>query len=95
LADAAFVARMEDILDLYCLPYDPLYPVICMDEKPYQLLDDMLAPIEMKQGSPQREDYEYKRCGTCSIFVFNEPLTGWVLARAKERSTPSRLNHLK
>ena len=78
---------MEDILDLYCLPYDPLYPVICMDEKPYQLLDDMLSPIEMKQGSPQREDYEYKRCGTCSIFVFNEPLTGWVHANARQRRT--------
>jgi hypothetical protein len=87
LADAAFVARMEDILDLYCLPYDPLYPVICMDEKPYQLLDNVLTPIEMKPGSPKKEDYEYKRCGTCSIFVFNEPLTGWVHANAKERRT--------
>ena len=78
---------MENILDLYCLPYDPLYPVICMDEKPYQLLNDVLAPIKMKPGKPTRQDYEYERCGTCSIFVFNEPLTGWVHANAKERRT--------
>ena len=74
-------------MDLYCLPYDPLYPVICMDEKPYQLLDNVLSPIEMKPGSPKKEDYEYKRCGTCSIFVFNEPLTGWVHTNARERRT--------
>jgi hypothetical protein len=78
---------MEDILDLYCLPYDADYPVICMDEKPYQLLDDILTPIEMKPGKPRKQDYEYERCGTCSIFVFNEPLTGWVHANAKERRT--------
>jgi hypothetical protein len=69
LADAAFVAAMEDILDLYCLPYDENYPVVCMDEKPYQLLDDVLTPIPMKPGEPKRIDYEYKRKGTCSIFV--------------------------
>jgi hypothetical protein len=87
LADAAFVAAMEDILDLYCLAYDALYPVVCMDEKPYQLLEDVLAPIPMKVGSPKRLDYEYKRNGTCSIFVFNEPLTGWTYANARERRT--------
>ena len=81
------MARMEDILDLYCLPYDRLYPVICMDEKPYQLLDNVLEPIEMKPGKSKKEDYEYKRCGTCSIFVFNEPLIGWVHADAKKRRT--------
>jgi hypothetical protein len=78
---------MENILDIYCLPYNPIYPVICMDEKPYQLLDNVLTPIEMKPRSVKKEDYEYKRCGTCSIFVFNEPLTGWVLANARERRT--------
>ena len=85
MANARFVANMEEILDLYCLPYDPLYPVVCMDEKPYQLLDNILAPIQMKPGSPKREDHEYKRCGSCSIFVFNEPLTGWVYANARKR----------
>ena len=87
MSNAAFVARMEDILDLYCLPYNPEYPVVCVDEKPYQLLDEVLAPIKMKPGKVLREDYEYKRNGTCSIFVFNEPLTGWVYANAGARRT--------
>ena len=78
---------MEDILDLYCLPYNPFEPVICMDEKPYQLLDDILVPLEMKPGKPRKSDYEYERKGTCSIFVFNEPLTGWSYANARERRT--------
>jgi hypothetical protein len=78
---------MEDILDLYCLPYDALYPVVCMDEKPYQLLDDVLTPIPMEPGKSKRIDYEYKRKGTCSIFVFNEPLTGWTYVNARQRRT--------
>lgn len=93
MADAAFVAAMEDILDLYCLPYDALFPVVCMDEKPYQLLDDVLAPIPMKAGSPKRFDYEYTRKGTCSIFVFNEPLTGWTYANARKRRTAIDFAH--
>jgi hypothetical protein len=84
---------MEDILDLYCLPYDRLYPVVCMDEKPYQLLDDVLTPIPMEPGKPKRIDYEYKRKGTCSIFVFNEPLTGWTYANARKRRTAIDFAH--
>jgi len=74
---AAFVAAMEDILDLYCLPYNPNCPVVCMDEKPYQLLADRREPIMMKPGSVKKIDNEYERMGTCSIFVFSQPLTGW------------------
>lgn len=72
-----FVARMEDILEIYALPYDDQIPLICMDEKPCQLLDEKLAPIQMKPGNPRKEDYEYVRKGICSIFVFTEPLTSW------------------
>ena len=85
--DAAFVAAMEDILDLYSLPYDKNCPVICMDEKPYQLLDECREPIPMQPGKPKRVDNEYKRMGTCSVFVFAEPLTGWVYTNARERRT--------
>jgi hypothetical protein len=85
--DAAFVAAMEDILDLYCQPYDPEYPVVCMDEKPYQLLDEVREPIPMESGRVRKVDSEYVRNGTCSIFVFGEPLTGWVSAHARERRT--------
>jgi len=85
--DAAFVAGMEDILDLYCLPYDAGCPVVCMDEKPYQLWDEVRAPIPMEPGKPRKVDSEYIRKGTCSIFVFTEPLTGWAYANARERRT--------
>jgi hypothetical protein len=78
---------MEDILDLYCQPYDQRCPLICMDEKPYQLLGEVRQPIALSPGKPRKEDYEYVRKGTCSIFVFCEPLTGWVQAHARERRT--------
>jgi len=85
--DAAFVAAMEDILDLYCLAYDERCPVICMDEKPYQLLDEVREPVPMEPGKPLKIDSEYIRKGTCSIFVFTEPLVGWAHGHARERRT--------
>lgn len=85
--DAAFVAAMENILDLYCQPYDEYYPVVCMDEKPYQLLDEVREPIPMAPGKPRKVDAEYVRCGVCSIFVYSEPLRGWRYAHGRERRT--------
>lgn len=67
---------MEDVLDVYELPYNPLRPVVCMDEKPYQLLDDAREPLPMRPGDNQKIDSEYIRNGTCSIFAFIEPLGG-------------------
>lgn len=78
---------MEDVLDLYQQPFNEQYPVICMDEKPYQLLDEVRKPIPMKPGKPMRQDSEYKRNGTCSIFLFTEPLAGWRHVAAHERRT--------
>ena len=85
--NADFVAKMEDVLDVYALPYDENCPVICLDEKPYQLLDERREPIQMKQGSPMKIDNEYERVGTCSIFVICEPLTGWHHANARYQRT--------
>jgi hypothetical protein len=85
--NAAFVANMEDILDLYSQPYDEDFPVICMDEKPYQLLGEVREPIPMKESIPERVDNEYKRNGTSSIFMFTEPLGGWRYVHARERRT--------
>jgi len=68
---------MEDVLAVYERPYDEKNPVVCMDEKPYQLLDHVRAPIPMEPGSPEKVDNEYIRNGTCSIFIFSEPLVGW------------------
>ena len=67
---------MEDVLDVYELPYDPQHPVVCMDEKPYQLLGESREPLPMRKGSDQKIDSEYVREGTCSIFIFTEPLGG-------------------
>jgi hypothetical protein len=67
---------MEDILDVYEMPYNPEKPVVCMDEKPYQLLGEAKEPLPMREGSNQKIDSEYVREGTCDIFVFNEPLGG-------------------
>jgi len=67
---------MEDVLDVYELPYDPQQPVVCMDEKPYQLLGESREPLPMREGSDQKIDSEYVREGTCSIFIFTEPLGG-------------------
>lgn len=78
---------MEDILETYALPYDPEIPLICMDEQPVQLLGEKLKPISMKPGKPRKEDYEYVRNGTCSIFIFTEPLAGWRHVTASERRT--------
>lgn len=78
---------MEDILELYELPYDPEIPIICMDEKPYQLLGETRPPIPMKKGRPERRDDEYIRNGTCCIFLFTEALSGWRHAEPQEHRT--------
>jgi hypothetical protein len=85
--NADFVSKMEDVLDVYALPYDKNCPVVCLDEKPYQLLGEQRKPILIKQGSPMKIDNEYERKGTCSIFVMCEPLKGWHHAHASERRT--------
>lgn len=78
---------MEDVLDVYARDYDENYPVVCMDEKPYQLLDESRKPIPMRPGEIKRYDSEYVRNGTCSIFIFTEPLKGWRNASVSERRT--------
>ena len=78
---------MEDILDLYEQPYDPLHPVVCFDERPCQLLGDVLAPIPMKPGKPKREDYEYERHGTCCVLIAFEPLRSWRVLHVRKQRT--------
>lgn len=78
---------MEDVLEVYALPYDEEIPVICMDEQPVQLLGEKLQPIAMKPGKPRKVDYEYIRNGVCSIFVFTEPLANWRHVHASQRRT--------
>lgn len=78
---------MEDVLDLYHQPYDTRYPVICFDERPCQLIDDVLVPIPMRPGKPKREGYEYQRKGTCCVLIAFEPHTGNRMIQVKEHRT--------
>ena len=78
---------MEDVLAVYARPYDPHRPVVCMDEKPYQLLGEVRDPIPAGPGSDAKHDSEYVRHGTCSIFVWVEPLRGWRRVDAQPRRT--------
>ena len=87
--DAHFVAHMEDVISIYHRKYNAKIPVICMDEKPIQLLDDLYERINakplridpdtglVKHGELEKIDFQYERCGVSSIFVFCEPLAGW------------------
>ena len=74
--NAAFVAAMEDVLEVYKRPYDPLRPVVCLDETTKQLVAEVSAPLPMLPGQPEKIDYEYERCGTANIFMQVEPLGG-------------------
>jgi len=76
---------MEDVLDLYHLPYDPKSPMVCMDEASKQLVAHVRVPVPARPGQPRRVDDEYRRCGTANIFLAVEPLTGLVLVEATER----------
>jgi len=68
---------MEDVLETYKLPYDPRFPVVCMDESSKQLVGEMRSPSEARPGRVRRMDSEYERKGTCNLFLFFEPLRGW------------------
>jgi len=78
---------MEDVLAVYSRPFDPAVPVVCMDEKPYQLLDHARDPVAATPGNDLKIDSEYVRCGTCSIFVWVEPLAGHRRVTAREHRT--------
>ena len=82
-----FVANMENVLGIYKRPYDERFPVVCMDEQPVQLLEEVNLPIAATKNHARRADYEYKRCGTVSIFMFCEPLAGWRDVAVRERRT--------
>jgi hypothetical protein len=82
---AAFVWRMEEILDLYEEPYDPKRPVVCFDERPCQLLAEVREPLAGGPGRPERCDHEYERRGTANVLMAFEPLMGWREVSVTER----------
>ncbi len=78
---------MEKVLDVYKRPFNPRYPVVCMDESPKQLIAETRIPIPASPGQPAKHDYEYRRCGMCNIFLACEPLAGKRMVDVTERKT--------
>jgi hypothetical protein len=78
---------MEDTLEVYLRPYDPMRPVVCMDESTKQLLDEVRLPMPGRKGTPQRYDSEYRRNGVASLFLAFEPLAGWRKVQVTEQRT--------
>lgn len=91
--DAAFVAGMEDVLDLYAEPPDPARPLVTFDERPVQLLSDVRPPEPCAPGRARRQDYEYKREGTCNVFLSFAPHLGWRHADVTARRTALDVAH--
>jgi len=83
---------MERILWLYALPYDPLFPVICFDERPCFLIGDAVEPLPMKIGQVRKEHYAYEKNGSCSLLAAIEPLTGNRLAQVHKRRRKKEFN---
>ena len=81
------MAQMELVLDVYKRPYDPRYPVVCMDESPKQLMGETKIPIPASPGQLARYDYEYRRFGMCNVFLACEPLAGKRMVKITERKT--------
>ena len=86
-SDAEFVASMEEVLEIYAMPYNPDRPVLCRDEQPVPLLTETRTPIPATAGHGKRVDYEYERAGTANIFRFTEPLAGGREGAVRESET--------
>jgi hypothetical protein len=78
---------MEDLLELYAERYQPAFPVICFDEVPYQMVSETQLPLAMQDGNPLRYDFEYRREGTCNLFMFLQPLAGWRHVKVTDQRT--------
>jgi len=85
--DGEYVARMEDVLDLYAEAPDPTRPVVCFDESPIQLIGEGRQPIPAEPGQLERYDYEYRRNGTVNLFVFLDTNRPWRHVKVTERRT--------
>ena len=85
--NAAFVAAMEDVLDVYTQPHDPKRPLVCLDETSKQLVEETRQPIPMELGKPARHDYEYKRAGVANLFMGFAPLEGQRIVKVTDHST--------
>ena len=85
--NAQFLAHLERLLGLYALPYDPLYPVVCFDERPCFLIGETMAPLPMQTGHVRKEHYAYEKNGACALLAALEPVTGKRLAQVHAHRT--------
>ena len=91
--DGTYVARMEDVLDLYAEQPDPDRPVVCFDESPTQLIAETRQPIPAEPGKPERYDCEYRRNGTANLFVFVDAHRSWREVKVTDRRTAADFAH--
>ncbi|MGH7438115.1 MAG: IS630 family transposase [Polyangiaceae bacterium] len=91
--DAEFVARMEDVLELYAEAPDERRPVVCFDETPRQLIGESRVPVAAKPGKPRRVDYEYVRNGTANVFMFVDVNRPWRHAKVTDQRTSRDFAH--
>ncbi len=89
-----YKSRMYRLLELYKQPYDPCQPLICMDEKSKQLLADSRKAIKAKPGKPEKYDYQYRRKGTCNLFVAVVPKGGKRIIKVTNTRTKKILRSL-
>lgn len=85
---------MEDVLEFYQRPYDPLRPVVCLDEQSKQLIRETRTRVPAASGRPARVDYEYERAGTANLFMIFEPLAGWRHVKVTKRRTKIDFAHM-
>ena len=93
-ASAAFVAPMEDVLEVYQRPHDPSRPLVCLDETSKQLVAETRQPLPMLPGRPACFDYEYKRNGTANMFMLFAPLAGWRHVKVTDQRTAIDYAHV-
>lgn len=93
-ANAAFVAAMEDVLEVYHRPHDPARPLVCLDETSKQLVAETRRPLPMRPGQEARHDYEYRRNGVANLFMLFAPLEGWRHVAVTERRTAVDYAHV-
>jgi DDE superfamily endonuclease len=91
--NAAFLAKMEDVLDVYAQPYEEQYPVVCFDERPCFLIEDTLTPLPTQEGKIAKEHYSYKKNGSCALLAAIEPQAGKRIAKVYEHRTKAEYTH--
>jgi len=85
--NGTFIAKMEDVLDIYAQPYQEQYPVVCFDERPCFLIEDTLAPLPTQEGKIAKEHYSYKKNESCALLAAIEPLAGKRITQVYEHRT--------